>query len=150
MSKHRRSGGAAGREYEPVAEYTMGVLSYSYEFGDESVTDILIAWFLFAALGAAMLWMNRILGPRKTNPLKEQPFECGSPPLQEGIHPFPVKYDLAAFVFLLFDVEIVFFIPWALVFHETESSALAVIAVYILILAVGFSYAWKKGAFDWK
>ncbi len=114
------------------------------------MTDILISWFLFAALGAAMLWMNRILGPRKTNPLKERPFECGSPPLQEGINPFPVKYYLAALVFLLFDVEIVFFIPWALVFREMESSALAVIAVYISILAVGFSYAWKKGAFDWK
>ena len=114
------------------------------------MTDILIAWLLFAALGAALLFLNRILGPQKTKTLKEQAFECGSPPLQEGINPFPVKYHLAAFVFLLFDVEIMFFIPWALVFREMGWPALAVITVYLMILAAGFIYAWKKGAFDWR
>ena len=70
--------------------------------------------------------------------------------MQKGINPFPIKFYLVAFLFLLFDVEVVFFFPWALVFKEMKGTALVVMAAYVGILVVGFVYAWKKGAFEWE
>jgi NADH-quinone oxidoreductase subunit A len=96
-----------------------------------------------------MLFMNKLLGPRRTNPTKETPFECGSPYLQEGIIPVPIKFSLVAFIFLLFDIEVVFFFPWALVFKEMGLTALIVMFAYIFVIVIGFIYAWKKGAFVW-
>jgi NADH-quinone oxidoreductase subunit A len=112
--------------------------------------ELLIVFLIFGALGAVLVVMNKILGPRKTNPLKETPFECGSPFLQKGIGPIPIKFYLVAFLFLLFDIEVVFFFPWALVFKEIGLPALIVMFAYMFVLVVGFVYAWKKGAFQWE
>jgi len=112
--------------------------------------EILIVFCVFGLLSLLMLFLNRLLGPRSTNPAKEQPFECGSPPLETGIKPYAVKFYLVAFLFLLFDVEVVFFFPWALVFKEMRSRAALVMGAYVLVLLVGFVYAWRKGAFQWE
>ena len=114
------------------------------------MVEIFIVFLVTAALGFLLVIVNKILGPKKTNPIKETPFECGSPYLQDRINPIPIKYYLVAFLFLLFDVEVVFFYPWALVFKKIGSPALFCMFAYILILAVGFAYAWKKGAFQWE
>ena len=112
--------------------------------------ELVFVFLVVGILSVLLLSMNALLGPRKTNPTKQTPFECGSPPLQDGIRPFPLKFSLVAFVFLLFDVEVVFFFPWALVFKEMRpgrrsSSCWPTPA----ILVAGFVYAWKKGAFEW-
>jgi NADH-quinone oxidoreductase subunit A len=111
--------------------------------------ELVFVFLIVGILSALLLSMNALLGPRKTNPTKQTPFECGSPPLQDGLRPFPLKYSLVAFIFLLFDVEVVFFFPWALVFKEMRPTALVVMLAYGGILAAGFAYAWKKGAFKW-
>ena len=111
--------------------------------------ELVLTFVIFGALGAAMLFMNRLLGPRKRHPVKDLPFECGSPYLQKGIPPVPVPFALAALLFLLFDVEVVFFFPWALVFKEMRSLALAALLDYAGVLALGFAYAWRKGALKW-
>jgi NADH-quinone oxidoreductase subunit A len=111
--------------------------------------ELIIVFLVVGALGVLLLSMNWLLGPRKTNPVKQTPFECGSPPLQEGPRPFPIKYALVAVLFLLFDVEVVFFFPWALVFKEMRPAALIVMLAYAGILAAGFAYAWRKGALKW-
>jgi len=110
---------------------------------------LVFVFLIFGALGVVLLSMNALLGPKKSNPAKEQPFECGSPYLQADIRPVSIKFYLVAFLFLLFDIEVVFFFPWALVFKEMKGPALAVMLVYAGILAAGFLYAWKKGAFEW-
>jgi NADH-quinone oxidoreductase subunit A len=117
--------------------------------------ELFLVFVVFGLLGAVLVFMNKILGPKKTNPTKETPFECGSPYLQDGINPFPVKYYLVAFLFLLFDIEVIFFFPWALIFKQFQqegmgATALIVMFAYIFILLVGFIYAWKKGAFEWE
>ncbi len=112
--------------------------------------ELFLVFLVFGIVGAIMVVVNKILGPRKSNPTKEMPYECGSPFLQDGINPFPVKYYLVAFLFLLFDVEVVFFYPWALVFKDIGSPVLILMFVYIFILLIGFIYAWKKGAFVWE
>ena len=113
------------------------------------MTELFLVFLVFSLLGIVMLFMNKLLGPRSTNPTKETPFECGSPYLQEGITPVPIKFALVAFLFLLFDIEVVFLFPWALVFKEMGLTALIVMFAYIFIIVIGFIYAWKKGAFVW-
>lgn len=105
---------------------------------------------IFGLLGAVLAVINKILGPKRSSPTKDMPFECGSPYLQDGIRPVPVKFYLVAFLFLLFDIEVVFFFPWALVFKELGTTGLIVMFAYIFVLALGFIYAWKKGAFQWE
>jgi NADH-quinone oxidoreductase subunit A len=113
---------------------------------------LVFVFLIVGVLGIVLLSMNALLGPRRSvpNPAKQQPFECGSPPLQDGLRPFPLKFSLVAFIFLLFDVEVVFFFPWALVFKEMRATALVVMLAYAGILAGGFVYAWKKGALRWE
>lgn len=112
--------------------------------------EIFLVFLIFGLLGIMLLLMNKLLGPSRSNPTKESPFECGSPYLQEGINPFPIKFYLVAFIFLLFDIEVVFFFPWALIFREMGLTALIVMFAYIFVLVLGFIYAWKKGAFQWE
>jgi NADH-quinone oxidoreductase subunit A len=113
------------------------------------MTALVVVFGLFGLLGLILISMNALLGPRRTNPVKQTPFECGSPELQKGIRPFPVKFSLVAFLFLLLDVEAAFYFPWALVLRQIKGPALAAMAVYTGILAVGLAYAWAKGAFRW-
>jgi len=118
--------------------------------GRRNVVEVFLVFLIFGVLGLILIFMNKLLGPSRTNPAKEQPFECGSPYLQKGINPFPIKFYLIAFIFLLFDIEVVFFFPWALVFKEMPGTAFIVMTAYIAVLVVGFVYAWKKGAFEWE
>jgi len=106
--------------------------------------ELFIVFLVTGALGFFLVIVNKIIGPKQT------PFECGSPYLQDRIYPVPIKFYLVAFLFLLFDVEVVFFFPWALIFKEIGSLAVISMSVYILILIAGFAYAWKKGAFVWE
>ncbi|MGZ7066028.1 MAG: NADH-quinone oxidoreductase subunit A [Candidatus Aminicenantales bacterium] len=111
--------------------------------------ELALSFLVFGLLALAMLFMNSLLGPRKPNPAREKPFECGSPYLQTGIRPVRVPFFMIALLFLLLDVEAVFLFPLALAFRGRGLPALAALGSYILILAMGFVYAWKKGIFDW-
>lgn len=112
--------------------------------------DVLLAFAVFGALGGGLLVLNRLLGPRHPDPRKTgQPFECGSPPLQEGIPPVPVPFAGAALLFLLFDLEVVFFVPWALVVRSLAGPALLGMAAFAVPLGAGLAFAWKKGGLDW-
>lgn len=117
---------------------------------EKTMIELFLVFCVFGFVGAFMVVVNKILGLRRSNPTKEKPYECGSPFLQEGISPFPIKYYLVAFLFLLFDIEVAFFFPWALVFREIGLTAVILMFVYIFILLMGFVYAWKKGAFHWE
>ena len=114
------------------------------------MVEFFFVFLIFGFLGVILVLLNKFLGPKRTNPTKEMPFECGSPYLQEGINPFPIKYTIVAFLFLLFDIEVVFLFPWALVFKEIGLTGMVIMFAYIFILVVGFIYAWKKGAFQWE
>jgi NADH-quinone oxidoreductase subunit A len=112
--------------------------------------ELTLAFLVFGLLGLVMVFLNRLLGPRRTNPTKETPFECGSPYLQKDIPPVPLPYALVALVFLLFDIEVAFFFPWALVVRTLGGPALIALAGYLAVLAAGFVYAWKKGFLEWE
>jgi NADH-quinone oxidoreductase subunit A len=113
------------------------------------MTELFLVFLIFGLLGGVLIFMNALLGPKRSNPTKERPFECGSPYLQKDIKPFHIKFYLVALVFLLFDIEVAFFFPWALIFREMMQTALLVMLAYIAVLVIGFIYAWRKGAFEW-
>ena len=114
---------------------------------------VLLAAFAvgFAALNVVLSWA---LGKRgKQNRDKDAPFECGMVPFEDvGRHRFPVKFYVVAMLFIIFDIETVFMIPWAVAFRQlSQISGLLIVEmfVFIAILGVGYSYIWKRGALQW-
>jgi NADH-quinone oxidoreductase subunit A len=99
----------------------------------------------FIAIGLGMLF-----GPKKITKAKSMPYESGMNPIGPGTRRMPVRFYLVAVLFILFDIETVFFLPWAIVFRRLGLFGLIEMAVFIAILLVGYLYAWKKGALEWE
>lgn len=114
--------------------------------GAVSLIALTVAAVLFSAGG---ILLGRFLLKKSSNPQKGQPYECGIPTQTSPWHQFHVGYYLFALLFLIFDVELVFMYPWAVVVKKTGIAALFEIAVFIFILLMGFLYAHKKGALKW-
>lgn len=111
--------------------------------------EVAIAFAVFGLMSAVMVLVNFVLGPRRPNPARERPFECGSPPLQSGLGPVSIPFFLVALLFLVLDVVVVFLFPLALAFRGRGFGGFAALGVFALVLAAGFAYAWKKGVFRW-
>ncbi|MFN2422059.1 MAG: NADH-quinone oxidoreductase subunit A [Gemmatimonadota bacterium] len=106
--------------------------------------------FLGLATGAAMLGLSYWLGPKPSHRrLHDSPFECGIVPTGDARQRFDVKFYLIAMLFILFDVEIVFLFPWAVMFNALGGLGILVMVEFLVILIVGYAYVWKKGALEW-
>ena len=114
--------------------------------GPISLIALLIAAIAFSAGG---ILIGKVLVKGSTNPQKGQPYECGIPTNTSPWHQFNVGYYLFALLFLIFDVELVFLYPWAVVVKKVGIIALFEIIIFIFILFMGFLYAHKKGALKW-
>jgi NADH-quinone oxidoreductase subunit A len=114
--------------------------------------------FALPALGMILVaWMaQNILGYYRPNSVKTQPYECGMKPMQGAHVQFDVRYYLYALLFILFDIEVVFIIPWLMASDEVSKSlnqpffGAIEITIFLVILAAGLVYAWKKGALEWE
>lgn len=108
---------------------------------------------IFLVLGAVFpavpIIAARFLAPRKPNPIKVQTYECGIETVGETWVQFKVQYYIFALVFLIFDVETVFLYPWAVAFDRIQLFAVLEGVLFVLILAAGLIYAWRKGALEW-
>ncbi|HEY2981690.1 MAG TPA: NADH-quinone oxidoreductase subunit A [Anaerolineales bacterium] len=109
---------------------------------------IMIALATVVALIA--IGMGELFGPKKKSAAKAMPYESGMDPIGEGTRRMPVRFYLIAVLFILFDIEVVFFLPWAVVFRRLGLFGLVEMTVFIVILLVGYVYAWKKGALEWE
>jgi len=94
--------------------------------------------------------LGYLFGPQKKSDVKAQPYESGISPFGEGTRRMPVRFYLIAVLFILFDIEVVFFLPWAITFRQLGLFGLIEMVVFIAILLVGYFYAWKKGALEWE
>jgi NADH-quinone oxidoreductase subunit A len=114
---------------------------------------VLMQMLIATVIGTGMIVLSAILGQRKYSRVKMQPYECGITPTGDAQHRFSVKFYLVAMLFILFDVEAIFLIPWAVVYktllRENGLFGLWEMMIYIAILLVGFFYIWKKGVLDW-
>ena len=103
-----------------------------------------------SAIGVVLLLVGWALGPQRPESEKLSPYECGFEAFEDARMKFDVRYYLVAILFIIFDLEIAFLFPWAVVFKEIGASALIAMTIFLGILVVGFIYEWKKGALDWE
>ncbi len=116
--------------------------------GDYAYPGIfLLVGLLFVLVNVEIL--SRLFRPKNPNPVKLSPYECGEEPIGISWIRFHIRYYLYTLVYVVFAVEVVFLIPWAVVFRTLGFFAFVEMMVFILILFVGFAYAWKKGALEW-
>ena len=107
---------------------------------------------LLVAVGLTFLILNmsRIFGPHNPTTRKTAPYESGMKPIGPALRRLPVKFYLIGVLFILFDVEVIFFLPWAVVFRDLSFYGLAAMGLFVFILTVGLVYEWKKGALEWE
>ena len=101
-------------------------------------------------LALVLLAIGSILGPKRPGADKLSPYECGFEAFEDARMKFDVRYYLMAILFIVFDLEIAFLFPWAVVFRDIGIVALVEMAMFLLLLVVGFFYVWKKGALEWE
>lgn len=101
-------------------------------------------------LVVAALVIAGLLAPRSWNKHKGEPYECGIPTRGTSWIQFKVGYYLFAILFLVFDVETVLLFPWAVIMKDLGAQGLLIVAFFLVVLALGLAYAWKKGALEWK
>jgi len=94
--------------------------------------------------------LGYLLGPKRPNAEKLSAYECGFEPFADARAPFDVRYYLVALLFILFDLETAFLVPWAVVFRELGVEGLVVMGIFLGLLTIGFIYEWKKGALEWE
>ena len=110
-----------------------------------------IAIFVVVATGFALftLVFTSLIHPSKYNKVKLEPYECGIEPITDARDRYSIRYYLVAMLFVIFDVETVFMFPWAVMMNQLALFGLIEMLVFLLILIVGYYYAWQKGALEW-
>jgi NADH-quinone oxidoreductase subunit A len=111
---------------------------------------ILIFLAVAIVIGIAPRVLGMVLGPRRPDPQKDSPYECGFEAFESARMKFDVRYYLVAILFILFDLEIAFLFPWAVVLEQLGTPGLLAMFFFLGILVVGFIYEWRKGALEWE
>ena len=129
-----------------------------------ALIPILLFLVCSTGLGLALLFASRMVGPKRTTAVKEMPYESGMDPIHDTRRRFDIRFHLVAIAFLLFDVELLFLYPWAVASRDPAGIDRAVAAgwvsgrglvfsevlIFIVLLALGYAYAWRKGVFRWR
>ena len=102
------------------------------------------------AVGVAPVVLGSVLGPHRPDVEKLSPYECGFEAFEDARMKFDVRYYLVAILFILFDLEIAFLFPWAVVINEIGMAGFLAMMLFLGILVVGFAYEWMKGALEWE
>jgi NADH-quinone oxidoreductase subunit A len=111
-----------------------------------------IAALVILSIVVALVVVNisRLFGPHRPTARKVAPYESGMKPIGPGTRRMSVKFYLIAVLFIIFDIEVIFFLPWAVILRDIGVYGLIVMGVFLFILTVGFIYEWKKGALEWE
>jgi NADH-quinone oxidoreductase subunit A len=110
---------------------------------------ILILIVIAAVFAVIALAMPALFGPKRTTQARLEPYESGMLPYSDARRRFPVQYYVVAMLFILFDIEVIFLYPWAVIMRQLKLFGLIQMAIFLLILIVGFVYVWRKGALEW-
>jgi NADH-quinone oxidoreductase subunit A len=117
---------------------------------------ILLIFIVAGGFAIGNIFISQFIGQRKRTRTKMMPYECGKDPVGDARQRFSVKFYLIAMLFILFDIEVIFLVPWAVVFRTLSAPAFGLanliyveMIIFIALLLVGYVYVIKKGAFDW-
>ena len=116
----------------------------------KSYFPVVIFILLGAGVGTAFTLLNGVLGPRKPNPVKRDPYECGLPSEVQKNFRFGISFYLIAMLFILFDIEVIFLYPVAIQLKALGTFALVETIVFVALLLVGFVFVWRRGALEWR
>ncbi|GAB1421006.1 NADH-quinone oxidoreductase subunit A [Anaerolineales bacterium] len=116
----------------------------------QEFAPIIVLVIIAFVLTGLIAVISRIFGPHNPTYRKNVPYESGMKPIGPGTRRIPVKFYLVAVLFIIFDIEVIFFMPWAVSLRDLGWYGLAVMGLFTLILVVGFIYEWKKGALEWE
>ncbi|HEY7317444.1 MAG TPA: NADH-quinone oxidoreductase subunit A [Candidatus Binatia bacterium] len=116
---------------------------------DHPYFPLLVLFGLAGVIVLALLFIAEKVGPKSLNPAKAEPFESGNPPRGDARIRFSVRFYLVAMLFLIFDLEVVFLYPWAIIFRQLGLFGLIEMGIFLGMLVIGFIYVWKKGALEW-
>ncbi len=116
----------------------------------ENYLPILIFIAIGLTIGLVARGLGAVMGPRRPGHAKDSPYECGFEAFEDARMKFDVRYYLVAILFIIFDLEIAFLFPWAVVLDHIGLFGLISMAVFLSILIIGFIYEWKKGALEWE
>ena len=110
---------------------------------------VLLFIVVAGGLGVVLLAIGLLVAPRNPDSEKSSPYECGFEAFEDARMKFDVRYYLIAILFIIFDLEVAFLFPWAVVFDKIGPVALIEMALFLALLVIGFAYVWKKGALEW-
>jgi len=116
----------------------------------ENYLPILLFIVVGLGLGAVMILVGAVLGPHRPDSQKLSPYECGFEAFEDSRMKFDVRYYLVAILFIIFDLEIAFLFPWAVVLDQIGMFGFLAMMLFLGVLVVGFIYEWKKGALEWE
>jgi NADH-quinone oxidoreductase subunit A len=117
----------------------------------QSYLPVIVFVGLGITVGAAFAALNSLLGPRRTNRVRDEPYECGLPSEVSRTFRFGISFYMIAMLFILFDIEVVFLYPVGVILQAADSVfVLGEILVFVFLLVVAFVYAWRRGALDWR
>jgi NADH-quinone oxidoreductase subunit A len=111
---------------------------------------ILIFMFITLLMGSVFIVLGKLLGPSRPDAEKNSPYECGFEAFEDSRMKFDVRYYLVAILFIIFDLEIAFLFPWAIVLDQIGTFGLVAMGIFLGVLVIGFIYEWKKGALEWE
>lgn len=106
--------------------------------------------FIAILVAGIITVISRLFGPYRPTSRKSEPYESGMKPIGPANRRYPIKFYLIAVLFILFDIEVVFFLPWAVVFRDMGLYAFIAMGVFLIIVTIGLVYEWKKGALEWE
>ena len=110
---------------------------------------ILVMFLVALFIAVFVIVLSGLLGPKHPSKRKLMPYESGMEPIGSAQTRFPIKFNLVAMIFILFDIEVIFFFPYALVYKRLGIFGLIEMGLFMLILLIGFVYIWKRGALEW-
>jgi NADH-quinone oxidoreductase subunit A len=116
----------------------------------ENYLPVLLFIAIGGALGVLVPTLGYLLGPKRPNSEKNSPYECGFAPFDDARMPFDVRFYLVAILFIIFDLETAFLVPWAVVFRSLGWFGLIAMGIFLGLLVIGFIYEWKRGALEWE
>ena len=116
---------------------------------DHAFLPLVVTFAVAGLVVLALLVLASKVGPKAMTSVKAEPFESGNAPKGDARVLFSIKFYLVAMLFLIFDLEVVFLYPWAIYFRQLGIFGLVQMGIFLVILTVGFVYAWKKGALEW-
>jgi NADH-quinone oxidoreductase subunit A len=111
---------------------------------------ILLLMMVGMGIGLGPIILGSLLGPRNPSPAKYAPYECGFEPFHDARLKFDVRFYLVAILFIIFDLEVAFLFPWAVVMRQIGWYGFIAMGVFFALLMVGFLYEWRKGALEWE